>query len=76
MIDESHQGPDADEPVPRSELSDVEPAPASSEPEDPVRRDRPSLLARPLAKFTVILLAAALMLVLLGLLVSPRYWRF
>jgi len=27
-------------------------------------------------KFTVILLAAALMLVLLGLLVSPRYWRF
>lgn len=76
MIDESHRGPDADDTVQRSDLSDAEPGPSPSEFEAAAWRDRCPLLARPLVKFTVILLAAALMLVLLGLLVSPRYWRF
>jgi len=70
-------------PITRPEPADAEPGAAatsttgSADPELPVSPpERRPLSQRPLVRVLFILFAAALMLVLLGLLISPRYWRF
>lgn len=80
--------PEADEtgsegPTTRPEPADAEPGAfagatvGSADPEVPVfPPERRPLSQRPLFKVLFIVFAAALMLVLLGLLISPRYWRF
>lgn len=55
----------------RSEPTSADDPEVSAAP--PARRP---LSQRPLFKALFILFAAAVMLVLLGLLISPRYWRF
>jgi len=76
MIDESHHAPNAEDPAPQSEVPAAAPDPSVAEPGAAARQERRPLLARPLLKFTFLLLAAVFVWVLLGLLISPRYWRF